>query len=181
MTTTHAQAAQAVIRPLGRAGDLGWIVMAHGETYATEFGWDTTFEALVAQIVADYAARHDPEREAAWIAEIDGRRVGCILCVAADPSPETAGGNPGDSEPTAQLRILLVHPDARGRHLGRRLLDTALEFARASGYPKARLWTNDPLVSARRIYLERGFKLTHEQAHHSFGVDLVGQNYELTL
>lgn len=121
---------QIVIRPLGQAGDLGWVVMAHGEVYANEFGWDATFEGLVARIVADYAADHDPAREAGWIAEADGRRVGCVFCVAADHT-------------TAQLRILLVHPSARGSHLGGRLVE--------------------------------------EEPHHSFGVDLVGQVYELDL
>jgi len=89
------------VRRLGRPGDLGWVVMAHGEIYAAEFGWDGSFEALVARIVADYAACRDPAREAAWIAELEGRRVGCVFCVAAD-------------EATAQLRILLVDPSARG-------------------------------------------------------------------
>src|SRR5258707_5122310 len=97
------------IRRLGRPGDLGWVVMAHGEIYAAEFGWDTSFEALVARIVADYAADRDPAREAAWIAELDGRRVGCVFCVGAD-------------ETTAQLRILLVDPAARGHRLGARLV-----------------------------------------------------------
>ncbi|MDB6100330.1 MAG: family N-acetyltransferase, partial [Gammaproteobacteria bacterium] len=92
---------QVRIRALGSAGDLGWVVMAHGEIYAAEFGWDTSFEALVARIVADYAAQHDATREAAWIAELEGRRVGCVFCVAADAT-------------TAQLRILLVDPSARG-------------------------------------------------------------------
>jgi GNAT superfamily N-acetyltransferase len=144
--------------------------MAHGEVYADEFGWDASFEVLVAEIVARYANRHDPAREAAWIAELDGRRVGCIFCVA-DP----------DDDGTALLRILLVHPDGRGHDLGRRLIDTCLEFARASGYERVRLWTNHPLVAARRLYLERGFQLVAEQPHHSFGVDLVGQTYELDL
>jgi GNAT superfamily N-acetyltransferase len=144
--------------------------MAHGEVYATEFGWDTSFEALVAKIVADYAAGQDPEREAAWIAELDGRRVGCIFCVA-DP----------DDTGTALLRILLVHPDGRGHDLGRRLIDACLEFARGVGYERVRLWTNHPLAAARHLYLERGFRLVGEDPHHSFGVDLVGQTYELDL
>jgi GNAT superfamily N-acetyltransferase len=160
----------AIIRPLGRPGDLGWVVMAHGEVYTREFGWDGDFEALVARIVADYAARHDPAREAAWIAELDGRRVGCVFCVA---DPEDPGA--------AKLRILLVHLDGRGHGLGGRLVDTCLEFARAAGYERVRLWTNHPLVAARRIYLERGFALTAEEPHHSFGVDLVGQTYELRI
>jgi GNAT superfamily N-acetyltransferase len=164
------RAGHATIRALGKPGDLGWVVMAHGEVYAQEFGWDTSFEALVAKIVGDYAGGEDPDHEAAWIAEIDGRRVGCIFCVK-DPSDPS----------TALLRILLVHPDGRGRNLGRRLIDTCLEFARDTGYERVRLWTNHPLVTARRLYLERGFRLIDERPHASFGVDLIGQTYELEL
>jgi GNAT superfamily N-acetyltransferase len=142
--------------------------MAHGEVYAQEFGWDTTFEALVARIVADYAADHDPTREAAWIAEVGGERVGCVFCVAKD-------------ETTAQLRILLVHPNGRGLGLGARLVDECVEFARDAGYERIVLWTNHPLVAARDIYLAFGFALTDEESHHSFGHDLVGQTYELDL
>jgi len=156
------------IRALGNAGDLGWVVMAHGETYASEFGWDTSFEALVARIVADFAGKHDPAREAAWIAELDGRRVGCVFCVAADAT-------------TAQLRILLVDPAARGHHLGGQLVDECISFARRAGYQRMRLWTNHPLAAARQIYLARGFKLVSEEAHRSYGADLVGQIYELEL
>lgn len=162
--------AHAVIRSLGEPGDLGWVVQAHGEVYASEFGWNTDFEALVARIVADFAAAHDPAREAAWIAELDGRRVGCIFCVA-DP----------DDPATARLRILLVHPDGRGHGQGGRLVDTCLEFARAAGYGRIRLWTNHPLEAARHIYLARGFGIVAEEAHHSFGADLVAQTYELAL
>ena len=156
------------IRPLGEPGDLGWVVMAHGEVYAEEFGWDASFEALVARIVADYAADRDPAREAAWIAEADGERAGCVFCVDA-----------GDG--IAQLRILLVHPRGRGRGLGGRLVDTCLEFARDAGYERMRLWTNHPLVAARHIYLQRGFRLVGEDRHQSFGADLIGQHYELDL
>jgi GNAT superfamily N-acetyltransferase len=180
------------IRPLGKPGDLGWVIMAHGEVYAAEFGWDSTLEALIAQIVADYAADHDPTREAAWIAEAGGRRVGCVFCVAAHDPQDTpsaathAGDNPTRGRrradgTTAQLRILLVHPDGRGHGLGGRLVDTCISFARTAGYAQLRLWTNDPLVAARRIYLQRGFVLTEQQPHHSFGVDLVGQTYQLDL
>jgi GNAT superfamily N-acetyltransferase len=161
--------ADVQIKPLGRPGDLGWVVQAHGELYAAEFGWDSTFEALVARIVADFAAQHDPARERAWIADLDGRRVGCVFCVT------------GDEPGTAKLRILLVHPDARGHGVGRRLVDTCLEFAREAGYDRVRLWTNDVLAVARRIYLAAGFRLVTEAPHHSFGVDLVGQDYELDL
>lgn len=158
------------VRRLGQPGDLGWVIMAHGEVYRSEFGWDTSFEALVAKIVADYATNHDARREAAWIAETGGRRVGCIFCVA-DP----------DRHATAKLRILLVHPDGRGHGLGGRLLDGSLAFARAAGYDRARLWTNHPLTAARYLYLQRGFRLIQEEEHHSFGSDLIGQVYELDL
>jgi GNAT superfamily N-acetyltransferase len=143
--------------------------MAHGEIYASEFGWDSSFEALVAEIVADYAADHDPDREAAWVAEFDGVRAGCVFCVK------------GDGDDTAKLRILLVDPAARGRHLGRRLVDECIAFARDAGYRRVVLWTNDPLTSAAQIYRAVGFQLTAEEPHHSFGVDLVGQTYELEL
>ncbi|WP_375493563.1 GNAT family N-acetyltransferase [uncultured Jatrophihabitans sp.] len=156
------------IRRLGKPGDLGWVVRAHGEVYAHEFGWDTSFEALVARIVADYAGDHDPDREAAWIAEENRRRVGCVFCVA-------------ESESVATLRILLVHPDGRGHGLGAKLTARCVDFARAAGYTKLRLWTNDPLAAARHVYLAAGFTLIEEEPHHSFGVDLVGQVYELEL
>ena len=159
---------EATIRPLGRPGDLGWVVMAHGELYAAEFGFSTEFEALVAKIVADYAAAPDPLREAAWIAELDGQRVGCVFLVAKDAQ-------------TAQLRILLVDPAARGRHLGRRLVAACIEFARRAGYKRMMLWTNEPLAAARHIYVAAGFSLVSEEPHHSFGIDLIGQYYELDL
>jgi GNAT superfamily N-acetyltransferase len=161
---------ELTIRPLGRPGDLGWVVMAHGELYAAEYGWDASFETLIAEIVARYAAEQESQREGAWIAELAGGRVGCIFCLA-DP----------DDPATAKLRALLVDPAARGRGLGAALLETALDFARASGYLRVRLWTNHPLAAARRLYLKRGFELVEEDPHHSFGADLVGQVYELGL
>lgn len=145
------------------------MVMAHGEIYAQQFGWNTDFEALVARIVADYATEHDPAKEAAWIAEVDGRRVGCIMLIAAD--------RPG----VAKLRILLVSRHARGLGAGRRLVEECLDFARTVGYRQVTLWTNDVLTSARRIYQAYGFVLTDEERHHSFGHDLVGQNWTLDL
>jgi GNAT superfamily N-acetyltransferase len=157
------------IRQLGQPGDLGWVVLAHGELYAAEYGWDTSFEALVAGVVAEFAAAHQEARERAWIAEIDGRRVGCVFCVA------------GDEPDTAKLRILLVHPDARGHGVGSRLVETCVAFARDVGYVRMRLWTTDVLVAARRIYLAAGFRLVAEQRQRSFGADLVGQDYELDL
>ncbi len=159
---------EVTIRRLGEPGDLGWVVMAHGEFYAREYGFDTSFEALVARIVADYAADPDDGRQAAWIGERDGRRVGCVFCVAAD-------------EQTAQLRILLVDPRARGLGLGTRLVDECLNFARQAGYQRMKLWTNHPLVAARKIYLSRGFTLVEEEPHRSFGAQLTGQVYELDL
>jgi GNAT superfamily N-acetyltransferase len=142
--------------------------MAHGEMYAAEYGFNGEFEALVARIVADYAAGPDPDREAAWIAEVGGERAGCVFLVAKDAE-------------TAQLRILLVDPAARGRHLGQRLVATCIEFARRAGYRRMMLWTNEPLAAARHIYLAAGFSLIGEEPHHSFGVDLTGQYYELNL
>lgn len=158
----------AAIRPIGEPGDLGWVIKAHGEFYAREFGWNTEFEVLVAGIVADWARAHDPLRENAWIAEVDSERVGCVFCMA-------------DDEDTARLRILLVDPKARGHRLGTRLVDTCVEFARAAAYRSVRLWTNDPLTAARSIYLAAGFTLVREEPHHSYGVDLIGQDYELKL
>jgi GNAT superfamily N-acetyltransferase len=183
---------EVTVRRLGDAGDLGWVVMAHGELYRAEYGWDASFEALVARIVAAYGSGHDPEREAAWVAELDGRRVGCVFCVAADADSDTGAGNDADADAdsdtgagagndagagTAKLRLLLVDPRARGLGVGSRLVETCLDFARTAGYRRMTLWTNDVLVSARRIYQAAGFTLTDEHAHHSFGHDLVGQNW----
>lgn len=163
-----ASPARCAIRPLGRPGDLGWVVYRHGVLYAREYGWHATFEALVARIVADYADNHDPQREQAWIAELDGAPIGCVFCVAKD-------------DQTAQLRILLVEPSARGLGVGARLVDKCVRFARQAGYQRLTLWTNDPLASARRIYDAAGFELTDEQAHPSFGPDLIGQNMTMDL
>lgn len=160
--------ASARIRPCGRPGDLGWMVMAHGELYCREYAWDSDFEALVARIVADFATSHDPDREAAWVAEVDGRRAGCVICVRED-------------DETAKLRILLVDPAARGHGLGSRLVETCVGFAREAGYARITLWTNDILVAARRIYEAAGFELDTEERHRSFGQDLVGQSWVLHL
>jgi DNA-binding MarR family transcriptional regulator/ribosomal protein S18 acetylase RimI-like enzyme len=149
-------------------GDLGWIVQANGELYAREYGWDATYEALVSRIVADFAAGHDPERERAWIATVGGIRAGCILCVRK-------------ADTTAQLRLLLVESWARGMGIGERLVNECTGFARAAGYSEMVLWTNDVLVAARRIYQRAGFELIEEERHHSFGHDLVGQNWRLDL
>jgi DNA-binding MarR family transcriptional regulator/GNAT superfamily N-acetyltransferase len=156
-----------VLRPPG-PGDLGWVVERHGARYAAEYGWDTTFETLVARIVADFAERHDTKREAAWIAELDGERVGCVFCTAADAD-------------AAQLRLLLVEPSARGSGVGTRLVDECLRFARRSGYRRVTLWTNDVLLAARRIYEQAGFRCDRREPHHSFGHDLVGEYWSRDL
>jgi GNAT superfamily N-acetyltransferase len=163
-----------VLRTVGTPGDLGWMVQAHGEIYAAEYGWDSSFEALVARIVADFAADPDRPGQRGWIAELDGQRAGCVLCVPADDTGDSDGA-------TAQLRILLVDPAARSNGIGARLVDECVSFARSAGYKRMKLWTNDPLVAARRIYLSRGFALTEEEPHRSYGADLVGQTYELDL
>ncbi len=156
------------LRPLGQPGDLGWVVMAHAELYASEFGWLTGVETLTARIATDYAESHDPLREGAWIAERAGRRLGCVYLIANDAT-------------TAQLRLLLVHPDGRGHQLGRRLVERCIDLARRAGYTRMILWTNHPLVAARRLYLDAGFELVSEQPHRDFGLELIGQNYELAL
>src|SRR3954470_4182222 len=155
----HVRSPSFVLRA-PRPGDLGWIVHRHGALYAEEHGWDERFEALVARIVADFADGHDARREAAWIAEHDGAQAGCVLCVTASPT-------------VAQLRLLLVEPFARGLGIGSRLVDECLRFARHAGYEEIRLWTNDVLHDARRLYEGAGFALVRSQPHHSFGHDLV--------
>ncbi len=163
--------ADVVLRP-PRPGDLGWVVERHGARYAAEYGWDATFEALVARIVAEFAERRDVRREAAWIAELDGERVGCVFCMASN--------NP-EAEHTAQLRLLLVEPSARGAGVGSRLVDECLRFARRSGYRRITLWTNDVLLDARRTYQRAGFGCDRREPHHSFGHDLVGEYWSRDL
>jgi DNA-binding MarR family transcriptional regulator/N-acetylglutamate synthase-like GNAT family acetyltransferase len=169
--------ARAVTIRAPRPGDLGWIVYRHGAVYAAEYGWNADFERWVAKIIADYADLREsaPDRGAAWIAEVDGRNAGSVLCVPDAPDGDTGGGD------TARLRVLLVEDWARGLGIGGRLVDEVLRFARAAGYRRVRLSTYDVLSSARRIYQGAGFHIIHDDNEHSFGKDLVAQEWEKAL
>jgi GNAT superfamily N-acetyltransferase len=156
-----------ILRPLA-PGDLGWVIHRNGILYYEEYGWDETFEALVAEVLGKFVRKLDPARERAWIAERDGKIVGSIFCVSK-------------SKTVAALRVLYVEPSARGLGIGNRLVDECIGFAREVGYQTLTLWTNSVLDSARRIYQAKGFTLIEEERHHSFGKDLVGQNWELSL
>ncbi len=160
-------AADTVLRP-HRVGDIGWITHRQGVLYAEEYGWDATFEALVAQIVARFVLRFDPQRERCWVAEQDGHAVGAVFLVRK-------------SARVAQLRLLYVEPAVRGQGLGRRLVGECTGFARSAGYRSITLWTNDVLDAARHIYQAAGFELIKEERHRSFGKSLVGQHWTLRL
>jgi DNA-binding MarR family transcriptional regulator/GNAT superfamily N-acetyltransferase len=151
-----------------RPGDMGWIIHRQALLYHREYGWDETFEALVAEICAAFIKSFDPARERCWIAEVDGEIAGCVFLVR-------------QSDAVAKLRLLYVEEAARGLGLGRRLVRECIAFARGAGYGTLTLWTNDILHAARKIYLAEGFRLVAEQRHRSFGHDLVGQNWELSL
>jgi DNA-binding MarR family transcriptional regulator/GNAT superfamily N-acetyltransferase len=151
-----------------RPGDMGWVVQRHGEIYHQEYGWNEEFEALVAEITAEFVRKLDVTRERCWIAEHDGRRVGCIFLVAEDAT-------------TAKLRLLLVDPDARGLGVGRKLVAECVRFARAAGYRKIVLWTQETLTAARHLYTEAGFVKTAREPHRSFGHDLIGETWEREL
>lgn len=161
-------APQNVVLRDPQPGDMGWVVQQHGEVYAREYGWDSTFEALVAEIVAGYVRQHQPDWERCWIAEVDGERVGSAFVVRK-------------SKTVAQLRLLILTPQARGLGLGAHLTDECLAFARSKGYKKMVLWTNSCLDSARALYARRGFQLVKSEPYSGFGKDLVGETWELRL
>jgi DNA-binding MarR family transcriptional regulator/GNAT superfamily N-acetyltransferase len=158
-----------ILRP-HESGDMGWVVQRHGVLYNQEYGWDETFEALVAEIVARFIRHFDANRERCWIAEKEGENVGSVFLVK---HPEREG--------VAKLRLLLVEPTARGLGIGRRLVQECARFARQRGYRAITLWTNSVLLAARHIYQQEGYRLVEQEPHHSFGHDLVSETWELEL
>src|SRR5262245_14238382 len=149
-------------------GDIGWIVHRHALLYAQEYGWDHTFEAMVAKVGSEFIENFDPTCERAWIADINGRSVGSVFLVRK-------------TKTTAKLRLLYVEPDVRGQGIGRRLVETCIAHAGKLGYKRMTLWTNEVLTAARAIYEATGFELVHSEPHRSFGKDLVGETWERAL
>mgnify|MGYP003672836232 CR=1 FL=1 len=164
---TESSAEPYLLRP-HQPGDIGWVIQTHGLLYAEEYGWDETFEALVAEVAAKFIRNFDAKFERCWIAELNGQRVGSAFVVR-------------ESGDIARLRLLIVDPQARGLGIGQRLVAECIRFARQKRYKTLTLWTNDILVAARHIYQSVGFELADEELHHSFGHDLVGQNWNLKL
>jgi len=160
--------AQAFVLRPHRPGDMGWIVHRHGALYAEEYHWDERFEALVAEIVAEFIKNYDPKRERCWIAERKGEIVGSVFLVKKD-------------DVTAKLRLLYVEPSARGLGIGRRLVEECLRFAKQAGYLKITLWTQSNLAAARAIYEKEGFVLVAQQNHKSFGKELIAETWEKTV
>jgi DNA-binding MarR family transcriptional regulator/GNAT superfamily N-acetyltransferase len=164
----RSQAPRTVVLRDPRPGDMGWVVMQHGETYWREYRFTQEFESLVADIVAKYIKNFDPAWEKGWIAEIDGERVGSVFVVRR-------------SATVAQLRLLILTPAARGHGLGARLTDECIAFARGKGYRKLMLWTQSNLDAARAIYKARGFRLVKSEPNHAYGQKLVSEIWELKL
>jgi DNA-binding MarR family transcriptional regulator/GNAT superfamily N-acetyltransferase len=158
----------AVVLRSHRPGDIGWVIHRHGALYAEEYGWDESFEALVAEVAAQFIKNFDPTRERCWIAELDGEAVGSIFLVKY-------------TEEIAKLRLLLVEPRTRGFGIGRKLVRECIDFAQQSGYKKVTLWTQSCLLAARKLYREAGFKLVKEEPQPAFGADLVSEIWDLEL
>ena len=159
--------ATATLRPLDRPGDLGWVVERHGVLYAAEHGWNQEFETLVAGIMAQLSPG---PREAGWIAEVDGRRAGCVLCTASPGRPDVG-----------KLRALIVEPDARGHGLARLLVERCISFAREAGYARIELWTTANLEAAGRLYEAFGFEVVREVREEAFGTEVLSRHMELEL
>ena len=162
--------APAVLIRTHRPGDLGWVLERHGVVYTEEYGWGAPFEAIVARVVAEFAETQDPVREACWVAELEGRRVGSVMLVR---HPEREG--------VARLRLLLVEPEARGLGVGRALVDACTGFARATGYRRVTSWTQSVLAAARAIYARAGYVKVSEAPHTTFGTGLTAETWELEL
>ena len=165
--TAESRGGDVVLRePL--AGDVGWVVERHGALYAAEFGYDATFEGLVAKIAGAFLESHDRARERCWIAERSGTRVGAVFLVRLD-------------DETAKLRLLIVEPAARGSGVGARLVAACTAFGRDAGYKRITLWTQSHLAAARRLYVNEGYRLVAQAPHRSFGLDLIAETWELAL
>lgn len=158
---------QATLRPF-TPDDAPWVAERHGTLYARDEGFDESFQPLVQGILDDFIATRDPAREQGWIAEADGKRLGCIFCVRLTDS-------------TAKLRMFLVDPAARGQKLGHRLLETCMSFAKSHGYTQMQLWTHESHQAACALYARTGWTLVDSKPVHSFGVDLVEQSWEIAL